>query len=145
MARVNGLAFTPDGSQLVSIGDDKVIRVWDWQAGKTVRTMRGDVASGHQGKIFGVALSPDGAVAVRRSATGQPHPGDPLANAFDWQPGLTRLQPWRPWTCAWVHWSWPHLAVNLAGAAVVASVGWRARAPRTTRGSSARSRRPNGS
>jgi hypothetical protein len=27
-----------------------------------------------------------------------------------------------------VHWSWPHLAVNLTGAAVGAGVGWRARA-----------------
>ena len=27
-----------------------------------------------------------------------------------------------------MHWSWPHLAVNVAGAAVVAALGWRARA-----------------
>jgi membrane associated rhomboid family serine protease len=69
------------------------------------------------------------AVTAAMAAVGQPHPGNPLPSAFDWQPGLTWLQPWRPWTCAWVHWSWPHLVVNLAGTAVVAGVGWRARAP----------------
>jgi C-terminal processing protease CtpA/Prc len=41
MAVIKGLAFAPDGKQLVSAGDDKVIRVWDWQAGKTIRTIRG--------------------------------------------------------------------------------------------------------
>jgi WD40 repeat protein len=43
MALIQSLAFTPDGKQLVSAGDDKVIRVWDWQTGETVRTIRGQV------------------------------------------------------------------------------------------------------
>jgi WD40 repeat protein len=41
MAKMTGVTFTPEGKQLVSAGDDKVIRVWDWQAGKTIRTIRG--------------------------------------------------------------------------------------------------------
>ena len=51
----------------------------------------------------------------------------PLARAFDWQPALGLHEPWRLWTCAWVHWSGAHLLVNAAGAIVVAFVGWRAR------------------
>ncbi len=51
----------------------------------------------------------------------------PLARALDWQAALGLSQPWRLWTAAWVHWSPAHLAVNLAGGAVVAFVGWRAR------------------
>jgi WD40 repeat protein len=60
MALVRSLAFTPDGKQLISAGDDKVIRVWDWQAGKTVRTVRGQVGPGPEGRIYATALSPDG-------------------------------------------------------------------------------------
>ena len=60
MAFMKGLVFTPDGKQLVSAGDDKVIHVWDWQAGKTVRTIRGQVGPGQEGKIYTMALSPDG-------------------------------------------------------------------------------------
>ena len=52
-----------------------------------------------------------------------------ITQALDWQAALGLREPWRLWTCAWVHWSAAHLAVNLAGGAVVAFVGWRARLP----------------
>ena len=48
MALIKGLLFTPDGKQLVSAGEDKVIRVWDWQTGSTVRTIRGQVGPGQK-------------------------------------------------------------------------------------------------
>jgi membrane associated rhomboid family serine protease len=54
----------------------------------------------------------------------------PLASLLDWQAALGLREPWRLWTCAWVHWNAAHLGVNLAGGAVVAFVGWRARLPR---------------
>ena len=60
MAIIRGIAFTPDGKQLVSAGDDKVIRVWDLTSGKTVRTMRGEIALGGPGEILAMTLSPDG-------------------------------------------------------------------------------------
>jgi PDZ domain/WD domain, G-beta repeat len=60
MAAVSGLAFTPDGKFIVSAGDDKVIRVWDWQKGMTVRTIRGQSGLGEEGKIYAMALSSDG-------------------------------------------------------------------------------------
>lgn len=53
----------------------------------------------------------------------------PIAMAFDWQAALGLRQPWRLWTSACVHWSGAHLAVNIAGALVVAFVGRRARLP----------------
>ena len=58
--KISGIAFTPDGRQLVSASDDKTIRVWDLASGKTVRTIRGESAPGHAGKVYAMALSPDG-------------------------------------------------------------------------------------
>ncbi len=57
---IQSIAFTPDGRQLVSASYDKTIRVWDLASGKTVRTIRGESAPGHAGKVFAMALSPDG-------------------------------------------------------------------------------------
>src|SRR5205809_6738121 len=56
---IKDVIFTRDGTQIISAGDDKVIRVWDWRKGQTVRTIRGQVRPGNSGKIFALALSPD--------------------------------------------------------------------------------------
>jgi hypothetical protein len=68
-----------------------------------------------------------GAGAVLVTAIGGAHPG--AFAALEGRPGADLLQPWRLWTAAWVHWTAAHLAVNLAGLAVVAAVGWRAQVP----------------
>jgi WD40 repeat protein len=57
---VRGLAVTPDGKQIVSASQDKTIRVWDIETGKTVRVIRGEIAPGDWGTIYALALSPDG-------------------------------------------------------------------------------------
>lgn len=49
--------------------------------------------------------------------------------ALDWQPGLALAQPWRAFSAALVHWSGLHLAANLAGCALLAWLGARARLP----------------
>ncbi len=60
MASIVDLAFTPDGSQLVSASNDKTIRIWDIATGKTVRMIRGESAPGNWGTIYAMSLSPDG-------------------------------------------------------------------------------------
>lgn len=45
---IRSLAFTKDGRQIVSAGDDKVIRVWDVATGETVRRIRGAGGSPRQ-------------------------------------------------------------------------------------------------
>ena len=56
---IRDIAFTKDGRYLVSAGDDKLVRVWDVNSGKTVRTIRGQINQGDEGKIYAMALSPD--------------------------------------------------------------------------------------
>lgn len=59
-AAVKDVAWTPDGQFLVSASDDKTIRVWDAASGVSVRTIRGQIGPGNEGKVFAVAVSPDG-------------------------------------------------------------------------------------
>ncbi len=54
-ARVNVLAFSPDGRHLLTGGDDGSPRIWDARTGKVERTLRG-----HEGVIRDVAYSDDG-------------------------------------------------------------------------------------
>ena len=73
---VRHLLFTPDGKQLISAGDDKVVRVWNLATGQTERIIRGEVGAGREGQVFSVALSPDGArLAVAGWITSPEHSG----------------------------------------------------------------------
>ena len=52
---VTTVAFSPDGSWIVSGGEDKTIRIWDSHTGRQIR-----VFEGHSAALSSVAFSPDG-------------------------------------------------------------------------------------
>ncbi len=58
---VNAVAFSPDGNQLASTGNDCVAKVWDARDGREVQTL-----AGHDRWVQAVSYSPDG----RTLATG---------------------------------------------------------------------------
>src|SRR5262249_19529190 len=61
-AIIRKLLFTADGRELVSVSDDKTIRVWsvssDGRRAVLARTMRGQMDDGRGGMLVGAALSP---------------------------------------------------------------------------------------
>jgi WD40 repeat protein len=62
---VYGVAFSPDGSNIVSVGADKKIWLFD---GKTGEAKNHIGADSHKGSIFSVAWSPDSKHVVTASA-----------------------------------------------------------------------------
>jgi WD40 repeat protein len=53
---INAVAFTPDGANVVSVGGDNTIHVWNASTGKDVHTIQ----NVQQSYLTGVAVSPDG-------------------------------------------------------------------------------------
>lgn len=67
-APVSQVLFTPDGKEMISVGEDKVIRFWDLtkkdaqDAAMPQHDIRGQALDGPDGKLYAAALSPDGSV-----------------------------------------------------------------------------------
>jgi WD40 repeat protein len=68
---VRKVLFTPDGKELISVGDDKAIRFWNVETGQPTRTLRGRIGPGMAGKIYAAALSPDGRVLATAGYSAQ--------------------------------------------------------------------------
>jgi WD40 repeat protein len=70
-------AVAPDGSWLVSAGDDGTLRVWDPSAGATLQTL-----TGHDGPVLACAVAPDGSWLVSAGDDGTLRVWDPSAGAI---------------------------------------------------------------
>jgi Tol biopolymer transport system component len=52
---VNGVAFSPDGTRIVSACEDLTIKIWDAHSGEEIKSL-----TGHMFNVASVAFSPDG-------------------------------------------------------------------------------------
>ena len=52
---VNSVAYSPDGTKIISGSFDKTIKIWDANTGECLETLEG-----HSGSVKSVSYSPDG-------------------------------------------------------------------------------------
>lgn len=50
--KVHNLIFTPDGNRLISISEDKTIRIWNAQTGEQVKKFESQVGDGFEGMLM---------------------------------------------------------------------------------------------
>ncbi len=62
---LRAVAFSSDGSQIVTAGDDTVARIWSWPSAKEIATLRG-----HKGWVVDIDYSKDGKHIVTSSTDG---------------------------------------------------------------------------
>ena len=75
---------------LVSASDDKTARVWDLHSGKLLQVLRPPIGDGEEGKLYAVAISPDGTTIAVGGFTGGNRSGNYPIYIFDRASGAIR-------------------------------------------------------
>jgi WD40 repeat protein len=69
-AAINRIALYAADHQLVTVSDDKTVRVWSTETGASIETLRGPIGNGPEGGLYAVALSPSGKTIAVGGYTG---------------------------------------------------------------------------
>lgn len=75
---------------LVTGSDDKTVRVWELATGRLLRTLRLPIGPGNEGKVYAVALSPDGRTVAVAGWTGWDWDGTHSISLFERDSGRLR-------------------------------------------------------
>lgn len=59
-ATIRHIATDRDGRWLATASEDKTVRIWDATTGRLVQVLRPPIGEHQEGRLFAVALSPDG-------------------------------------------------------------------------------------
>lgn len=106
--------------RLITSSDDKTIRVWQMPEQRLVSVLRVPIGQGHEGQVFGIALSPDGKTLAAGGWTGWDWDGTASIYFFDIASGelVRRIGGFRDaiHALAWAP-DGRHLAVGLQGRA----------------------------
>jgi WD40 repeat protein len=85
------------GRFLVTGSEDKTVRVWDLASGQLLRTLRPPIGEGNEGKVYAVAMSPDGELVAAAGWTGYNWEGSNSIYLFERRSGrLLRRLPGLP-------------------------------------------------
>lgn len=63
-AKINGVATDAQGRWAVTAADDKTARIWELASGQQLMVLRPPQDSGEVGKLYAVAMSPDGSIVA---------------------------------------------------------------------------------
>jgi WD40 repeat protein len=59
---VNSVAYSPDGSKIISSSNDDTVKIWDANTGQCLKTLEGHIET-----VNSVAFSPDGTKIISGS------------------------------------------------------------------------------
>src|SRR5258706_13907008 len=70
-------------NRLITASDDKTVRIWQMPEARLVSVLRVPIDKGHEGQLFGVAVSPDGKTVAAGGWTGWDWDGPASIFLFD--------------------------------------------------------------
>ncbi|CAK0750702.1 putative Peptidase C14 caspase domain-containing protein [Gammaproteobacteria bacterium] len=89
-AAIRRLAATADGRLAATVSDDKTIRLWRLPEGEAAGVLRVPIAEGAEGKLYALAMAPDGTSLVVAGHTAPSWDGDVSLYLFDVATGRLR-------------------------------------------------------